>query len=66
MLTFEFEDNNALYVHGNRDGLLRLADMLTRLANSKLPDHVHLMSPEWGALAFPMNLWGPIPPCSSM
>lgn len=48
MLTFELNDAETLDVHGDREGLLRLASILTQLAESKEPDHVHLMTPDWG------------------
>ncbi|PPE74592.1 hypothetical protein C3942_07465 [Solimonas fluminis] len=48
MLSFEFAGNETLHVHGDRKSLLELADILIHLAKSEEPDHVHLMSPEWG------------------
>jgi hypothetical protein len=50
MLTFEFSagEDETLELHGDREGLLRLASILTQLAESEEPDHVHLMTPDWG------------------
>ncbi|MDM4773069.1 Imm32 family immunity protein [Solimonas sp. SE-A11] len=48
MLSFEFSGNEKLHLHGDREGLLQLADILIHLAKSEEPDHVHLMSPELG------------------
>lgn len=49
MLTFELaDDGERLEVHANREGLLRLAEILTSLAEEKLADHAHLMTEDWG------------------
>ncbi len=49
MLTFELADDaEMLEIHGNREGLLHLAEILTALAEEKLPDHAHLMTEAWG------------------
>lgn len=48
-LTFELADEaEMLEIHGNREGLLRLAEILTALAEEKVPDHTHLMTEAWG------------------
>lgn len=48
LLTFELDNTGLLEVHGNREGLLNLAKILTQLADEKSPDHAHLMTEEWG------------------
>lgn len=49
MLTFELADDaEMLEIHGNREGLLHFAKILTALAEEKLPDHVHIMTEDWG------------------
>lgn len=49
MLTFELViSGDKIEVHGNSEGLLHLAEILTDLAKMKKPDHVHLMTPDWG------------------
>lgn len=48
MLTFEMVDSEVLELHGDREGLLHLAKILTYLAQCKEPDHAHLMTPDWG------------------
>ena len=48
MLTFEMVNSDLLELHGDREGLLQLADLLTQMAQCKEPDHAHLMTPEWG------------------
>lgn len=35
-------------LHVDRRGLDYLIEMLNRLRNEPSPEHVHLMSPEWG------------------
>ena len=42
LLTFELDNTGLLEVHGNREGLLNLAKILTQLADEKSPDHAHL------------------------
>jgi len=49
MLTFELADDaEKLEVHGNSEGFLQLAELLTNMAEAKRPDHVHLMTKDWG------------------
>jgi len=49
MLTFELtDDRSRVEVHGDREGLLLLAQTLFDLAGKSSPDHVHLMTSEWG------------------
>lgn len=49
MLTFELADaGERLEVHGDREGLLRIAEILKSLAEEKTPDHAHLMTEDWG------------------
>lgn len=49
MLTFELtSDRERVEIHGDREGLLLLAQHLTELAAASSPDHVHLMTPDWG------------------
>lgn len=52
MLTFELDpDGETLHLHGSPAGLRRLAEVLMQLAQkaeSQEPDHVHLMTPDWG------------------
>lgn len=59
MLTFELTDHKLLQVHGDREGLLNLAAILTELAQGKTLDHVHLMSPEWGGTELSDEPLGP-------
>lgn len=49
MLTFELtNDRDRVEIHGDREGLLLLAQTLTELAAKSSPDHVHLMTVDWG------------------
>lgn len=49
MLTFESADeNNQLEIHGNREGLLRLAKILMEMAEGTSAEHRHLMTKDWG------------------
>lgn len=49
ILTFEMADKNeCVEIHGDRDGLLKLAKTCKELADSQPPDHSHLMTEEWG------------------
>ena len=49
MLTFELtSDRDRVEIHGDREGLLLLAQTLTELAAKSSPDHVHLMTVDWG------------------
>jgi|LakMenEpi03Aug12_release.lakeMendotaPanAssembly.Ray.scaffolds.fasta_scaffold2331022_2 hypothetical protein len=49
MLTFELTvDRDRVEIHGNREGLLALAQALTDLAAKSSPDHIHLMTVDWG------------------
>lgn len=49
MLTFELANNGEmLEVHGDREGLLHLAEILIALAEEKSADHAHLMTEDWG------------------
>jgi Immunity protein 32 len=49
MLTFELcSDGETVEIHGDRDGLLRLAKGLAELAVSDHTDHMHLMTEAWG------------------
>lgn len=48
-LTFEWdEEDEALEIHGNREGLKYLADRLILLAERPGQDHEHLMTEAWG------------------
>lgn len=49
MITFEFDkEDERLEIHGNREGLLYLANILTSMAEKKSSDHAHLMTIDWG------------------
>jgi len=51
MLTFETNvDNDRLEVHGDKDGLLKLAKILTDMADQNESEHRHLMTKDWGGL----------------
>ncbi|WP_434111824.1 Imm32 family immunity protein [Methylocaldum sp. GT1TLB] len=59
MLTFELADNGErLEVHGDREGLRRLAEILTSLADEKRPDHAHLMTEDWGGSGLSNDIQG--------
>lgn len=49
MLTFEADkDNDQLEIHGDKNGLLRLAKILTDMARQQETEHRHLMTEDWG------------------
>jgi hypothetical protein len=49
MLTFESNnENEQLEIHGDKEGLLHLAKVLTDMANGKESEHRHLMTKDWG------------------
>jgi len=49
MLTFEWvEESETLEIHGNREGLLYLAQRLALLAEHQGRDHEHFMTEAWG------------------
>jgi hypothetical protein len=49
LLTFERStDDEMMEIHGDREGLLWLAERLRDLAAGAAPDHVHLMTSDWG------------------
>lgn len=49
MLTFESNKNDGLLeIHGDREGLLKLARHLNKLAEKDSADHIHLMTDDWG------------------
>ena len=49
MLTFETnKEKELLEVHGDREGLLNLARILTEMAEHIKSEHRHLMTKDWG------------------
>lgn len=49
MLTFESNDeNNQLEIHGDKKGLLELANNLIQMAEGNSAEHRHLMTIDWG------------------
>ncbi len=49
MLTFESSDaNSQLEIHGDKEGLLKLAKILTEMASGDSVEHRHLMTDDWG------------------
>lgn len=59
MLTFELtDDTEMLEIHGNREGLLHLAKILTSLAEERSPEHAHLMTEEWGGNSLSSEMQG--------
>lgn len=49
MLTFECDtDREVVQVHVNREGLDYLIAVLARLRDLPTPEHVHLMTLDWG------------------
>lgn len=59
MLTFELADNGErLEVHGDQEGLRRLAQILTSLADEETPDHAHLMTENWGGSGLSNEIQG--------
>lgn len=49
MLTFESNNENSkLEIHGDKEGLLSLAKILTDIAKADSPEHNHLMTKDWG------------------
>jgi hypothetical protein len=49
LLSVESDDSHEIVeLHMNRVGLDYLIDVLATLRESDAPDHVHIMSPEWG------------------
>ncbi len=49
MLTFECNiDDERLEIHGNKEGLLKLAKILTNMASQDESEHRHLMTKDWG------------------
>lgn len=49
MLTFESNNGSEqLEIHGDREGFLKLAKILTEMADQKESEHRHLMTKDWG------------------
>ncbi len=49
LLSFEWvEDDETLEIHANTEGILYLRSVLDRILANAQPDHVHLMTKEWG------------------
>ena len=49
MLSFESNnDNQQLEIHGDKEGLLKLAKILSEMAEQKESEHRHLMTKDWG------------------
>lgn len=49
MLTFESDKtNDQLEIHGDKEGLLKLAKILTDMAGQNESEHRHLMTQDWG------------------
>jgi hypothetical protein len=49
VLTFESNvDNDRLEIHGDKEGLLKLAEILTEMAEKNFSEHRHLMTQDWG------------------
>ena len=49
MLTFESADNiDQLEIHGDKDGLLKMAKILIEMAEQNESEHRHLMTEDWG------------------
>lgn len=49
MLTFEINNGNEqLEIHGDKEGLLKLAKILTEMAEQNESEHCHLMTGDWG------------------
>jgi hypothetical protein len=49
MLTFESNhDNEQLEIHGDKEGLLKLARILTDVVGGQESQHRHLMTQAWG------------------
>lgn len=49
MLTFESDkENEKLEIHGDKEGLLKLANILTEMAEQDSSEHRHLMTKDWG------------------
>lgn len=49
MLTVEWsKEDERLEIHGDKEGLSHLAQLVQSLANQKEPEHIHLMSEAWG------------------
>lgn len=49
MLTFELNNNNdRVEIHGDKKGLLKLANILFDMANQNESEHRHLMTASWG------------------
>jgi hypothetical protein len=49
MLTFESDkENDKLEIHGDKEGLLKLAKTLTEMAEESSSEHRHLMTKDWG------------------
>ena len=48
-LTFEYDEHaDRLEIHGNQEGLAFLVERIQSLIAGNKPEHVHLMTPEWG------------------
>lgn len=49
MLTFELNDTNEqIEIHGDKEGILKLAKILTDMAVKNESEHCHLMTKDWG------------------
>ncbi|NGX39926.1 MAG: hypothetical protein KR126chlam1_01264 [Chlamydiae bacterium] len=49
LLTFEWDEKNEiLEIHGNQKGLEKLKHIINSLLFKEDPDHVHLMTNDWG------------------
>ena len=59
MLTFEHnKDGERIEVHGDREGLLKLAETLMALADENSADHAHLMTEDWGGTGLTNEVQG--------
>jgi hypothetical protein len=48
MLTFEYNNDEQLEIHGDKEGFLNLAKILIEMAEEKESGHRHLMTKDWG------------------
>lgn len=60
MLTFENNnENHQLEIHGDKESLLKLAKILTEMAEKKELEHRHLMTKDWGGSELSNDKQGP-------
>lgn len=59
VLTFEINNRDRiLEIHANETGILKLIGILANFSKKKEPDHIHLMTDQWGGEELSSNKIG--------